>query len=68
MLALVRRKQYLLTLDFAQGGETAQHKMDTGSIPRYSKAPVGAQIHSIYKSRLGQFTSHGQYESANLMG
>lgn len=50
------------------GGETKDKATAQSSIPRYSTGPVGQQIHSIYKSRLGQFTSDGQYKSGNLMG
>lgn len=50
------------------GGETNDKATTQSSIPRYSIGPVGQQIHSIYKSRLGQFTSNGQYKPGNLMG
>ncbi|KAL9586669.1 MAG: hypothetical protein Q9212_000738 [Teloschistes hypoglaucus] len=36
------------------------------SLPKLSSGPVGQQIHSIYKARLGQFTSNGEYGSQNL--
>ncbi|KAL8999670.1 MAG: hypothetical protein Q9169_001487 [Polycauliona sp. 2 TL-2023] len=36
------------------------------SLPKLVARPVGQQIHSIYKERLGQFTSDGQYSSQNL--
>ncbi|KAL8694065.1 MAG: hypothetical protein Q9218_001243 [Villophora microphyllina] len=36
------------------------------SLPKLSSGPVGQQIHSIYKERLRQFTSNGQYGSQNL--
>ncbi|KAL8951959.1 MAG: hypothetical protein Q9222_002082, partial [Ikaeria aurantiellina] len=36
------------------------------SVPKFSSGPVGQQIHSIYKGRLGQFTDNGQYSSQNL--
>ncbi|KAL8762130.1 MAG: hypothetical protein Q9184_001815 [Pyrenodesmia sp. 2 TL-2023] len=36
------------------------------SLPKLAAGPVGQQIHSIYKGRLGQFTSHGEYSSHNL--
>ena len=49
------------------GGET--HTKPSGSsYPKMAAGPVGQQIHSIYKDRLGQFTSGGQYESQNLLG
>ncbi|KAL8774723.1 MAG: hypothetical protein Q9209_000662 [Squamulea sp. 1 TL-2023] len=36
------------------------------SLPKLSAGPVGQQIHSIYRGRLGQFTSNGEYSSQNL--
>ncbi|KAL8862895.1 MAG: hypothetical protein Q9178_000837 [Gyalolechia marmorata] len=36
------------------------------SLPKLAAGPVGQQIHSIYKGRLGQFASNGQYSSQNL--
>ncbi|KAL8672140.1 MAG: hypothetical protein Q9168_003384 [Polycauliona sp. 1 TL-2023] len=36
------------------------------SLPKLVARPVGQQIHSIYKERLRQFTSDGQYSSQNL--
>ena len=50
------------------GGESIHKAAVQTSIPRYSAGPVGQQIHSIYKGRLGQFTSNGQYKSGGLMG
>lgn len=47
------------------GGETQTRTKGT-SIPKLSAGPVGEQVHSIYKDRLGQFTGDGQYESQNL--
>ena len=35
-------------------------------LPRHVTGPVGQQIHSIYKSRLQNFTDNGQYASQNL--
>ncbi|KAL8835962.1 MAG: hypothetical protein Q9170_003119 [Blastenia crenularia] len=35
-------------------------------LPKLAAGPVGQQIHSIYKSRLAQFTGNGQYSSQNL--
>jgi alpha-mannosidase len=35
--------------------------------PRLAPAPVGQQIESIYRDRLNQFTSGGQYEGQNLL-
>ncbi|MCJ1306541.1 Glycoside hydrolase, 38 vacuolar alpha mannosidase [Agyrium rufum] len=36
------------------------------SFPKLVKKPVGQQIHSIYKDRLGQFAGTGQYAGQNL--
>ncbi|KAL8651336.1 MAG: hypothetical protein Q9226_004750 [Calogaya cf. arnoldii] len=36
------------------------------SLPKLVARPHGQQIHSIYRERLGQFTSNGQYSSQNL--
>lgn len=47
------------------GGET-QTKVTGSSYPKLSAGPVGQQIHNIYRDRLGQFTSHGQFDSQNL--
>jgi len=49
------------------GGET-QIRATSSSLPKVSAGPVGQQIHSIYKDRLGQFTGSGQYEPENLRG
>lgn len=49
------------------GGET-QIRATSSSLPKISNGPVGQQIHSIYKDRLGQFTGGGQYEPENLRG
>ena len=49
------------------GGETQIRAMSS-SLPKVSAGPVGQQIHSIYKDRLGQFTGSGQYEPENLRG
>ncbi|KAL9009128.1 MAG: hypothetical protein Q9173_005817 [Seirophora scorigena] len=35
-------------------------------LPKIAAGPVGQQIHSIYKGRLGQFASNGEYSSQNL--
>ena len=42
--------------------------MAESSLPKLSAGPVGQQIHSIYRERLGQFSSTGQYSSDNLQG
>ena len=47
------------------GGETAIRKT-AKAFPILSAGPVGQQIHSIYKGRLGTFTDRGQYASQNL--
>ncbi|KAL8690722.1 MAG: hypothetical protein Q9224_004340 [Gallowayella concinna] len=36
------------------------------SLPKLAAGPVGQQIHSIYRGRLGQFAGNGQYSSQNL--
>ena len=48
------------------GGET-HTRPTTSSYPKLSAGPVGQQIHSIYKDRLGQFSSGGQYAGQNLL-
>lgn len=47
------------------GGETAIRRT-VNTFPKLSEGPVGQQIHSIYKGRLGTFTDRGQYASQNL--
>ena len=47
------------------GGETAIRRT-ADTFPKLSAGPVGQQIHSIYKGRLGSFTDRGQYASQNL--
>ena len=47
------------------GGET-QIRATAAPLPKYSAGPVGQQIHSIYKERLGTFTTTGQYAGQNL--
>lgn len=39
----------------------------SSSYPKLSAGPVGQQITSIYRDRLGQFTGGGQYEGHNLL-
>ncbi|KAL8912339.1 MAG: hypothetical protein Q9171_002626 [Xanthocarpia ochracea] len=41
-------------------------QMPGSSLPKLAAGPVGQQIHSIYKGRLAQFASNGQYSSQNL--
>ena len=47
------------------GGDTST-KATPRTYPKLASGPVGQQIHNIYRDRLGQFTSHGQYEGQNL--
>ena len=47
------------------GGDTLSRNA-VSRFPRYSAGPVGQQIHSIYKGRLGIFQDGGQYEKQNL--
>ncbi|KAL6715849.1 Glycoside hydrolase, 38 vacuolar alpha mannosidase [Lecanora helva] len=47
------------------GGEIQLRQLST-ALPKYSAGPVGQQIHSIYKGRLGVFTDNGQYAGQNL--
>lgn len=47
------------------GGES-QIRTSSGSYPKLASGPVAKQIHSIYRSRLNNFTSGGQYEGSNL--
>ena len=46
------------------GGET--HSKPQSTYPKLVSGPVGQKIHNIYKDRLGQFSSGGQYEHQNL--
>ncbi|KAI9835170.1 MAG: hypothetical protein M1819_002540 [Sarea resinae] len=46
------------------GGET--HRRLASTLPKLSAGPVGAPIQNIYRDRLRQFTSGGQYEKQNL--
>lgn len=48
------------------GGEKEMQILGRSSLPKLSAGPVGQQVSSIYKERLGQFAGHGQYESQNL--
>ncbi|KAI9682882.1 MAG: Glycoside hydrolase, 38 vacuolar alpha mannosidase [Trizodia sp. TS-e1964] len=47
------------------GGES-KTKLSS-SIPKLAAGPVGQKIRNIYKDRLGQFSSRGQYERTNLL-
>ena len=48
------------------GGETSS-RPSASSYPKLAAGPVGQQIHNIYRERLGQFTSGGQYAGQNLL-
>lgn len=37
------------------------------SYPQLNQGPVGKQIHSIYQSRLRQFTDGGQYREQSMI-
>lgn len=54
------------------GGEccnrTVPMSRPSGDYPQLAAGPVGKQIHSIYASRLRQFTDSGQYKSQSLIG
>ena len=49
------------------GGETTKNTRTLTTYPIRAAHPVGKQIHGIYRDRLGQFTSSGQYETKNLL-
>ena len=51
------------------GGETNRIMAPTSSAkyPQHAPAPVGKQIHHIYRDRLGQFTNNGQYKEQSLL-
>lgn len=48
------------------GGQTDTQKKPQSSYPAQAPRPVGQWISNIYKERLRQFTSGGQYEKQNL--
>ncbi|KAI1367355.1 glycosyl hydrolase family 38 domain-containing protein [Xylaria arbuscula] len=49
------------------GGETAAPKAIAGAYPTRAPAPVGKRISRIYKERIEQFYSRGQWEKQNLL-
>jgi alpha-mannosidase len=49
------------------GGETHRKMPLREEYPRLAERPVGKQIHSIYQSRLRQFTDSGQYYAQGLL-
>lgn len=48
------------------GGESNLAVRHKSTYPQLSEKPVGALIPNIYKERIGQFYSGGQYASQNL--
>jgi alpha-mannosidase len=48
------------------GGETHTRPM-ASSYPKLSAGPVGQKINNIYRDRLGQFSSGGQYQGQDLL-
>lgn len=49
------------------GGETDLAAKPKTSYPRRAPGPVGHKISNIYKERISQFTSSGQWEKNNLL-
>ncbi|KAI6093804.1 glycoside hydrolase family 38 protein [Hypoxylon rubiginosum] len=49
------------------GGETAKPKVISAEYPIRAPAPVGKRITHIYKERITQFYSKGQWEKRNLL-
>lgn len=50
------------------GGETHRNmSLLKDEYPQLAERPVGKQIHSIYQSRLRQFTDGGQYRAQGLL-
>jgi hypothetical protein len=50
------------------GGDANNRLMPVStSYPKTAAGPVGKQIHSIYESRLRQFTDGGQYREQGLL-
>lgn len=48
------------------GGDTFEVPKLKSSYPKLSSQPVGQWIENIYKDRIAQFYSEGQYEGKNL--
>lgn len=48
------------------GGESQLKASSAVQYPKLAERPVGQHIHNIYRDRLAQFTSTGQYGSRNL--
>ncbi|KAI1501770.1 glycosyl hydrolases family 38 N-terminal domain-containing protein [Biscogniauxia marginata] len=49
------------------GGETAKPKVVAADYPAQAPGPVGKRISKIYKDRITQFYSSGQWEKRNLL-
>ncbi|CAK7269810.1 Glycoside hydrolase, 38 vacuolar alpha mannosidase [Sporothrix epigloea] len=49
------------------GGERAPHVCGHHSYPQLAKQPVGQKISRIYRERIGQFYSKGQWDKVNLL-
>ena len=49
------------------GGERAPHVCGHHSYPQLAKQPVGQKISKIYRDRIGQFYSRGQWDKVNLL-
>ena len=48
------------------GGETAESAKLKSTYPKLSEKPIGQWIPNLYKDRISQFYSGGQYEGKNL--
>lgn len=49
------------------GGERAPHVCGHHSYPQLAHRPVGQKISKIYRERIGQFYSRGQWDKVNLL-
>lgn len=49
------------------GGERAPHVCGHHSYPQLAAKPVGQKISNIYRQRIGQFYSRGQWDKVNLL-